>query len=119
MVRRIVDCAQDGQGFVNLLAVEEGLAALDGEAEPRRLQGLLQEAHLGEAAGQDEDVSGPAGAHGRLGPRHERLVLARAQARLEEKPLPGGPTEEEVEQIDVQALEQRLLDTTASLYYVE
>ena len=57
----IVQRAQDGQDLVHLLAVEEGLAALDGEAQARRLQRLLERTHLGEPPGQDHDVARPAG----------------------------------------------------------
>ena len=61
MVRRVVDGPEHRQGLVNLLPVEERLSALHGEAKAGGLEGLLEEAHLGEPPGEDQNVSGPAG----------------------------------------------------------
>ena len=56
----IVDGAEHGEGLVDLLAVEERLASFDHEAQPGRLQRLLEMADLGEAADEDHHVAGAA-----------------------------------------------------------
>jgi hypothetical protein len=60
LIRRVVDRPENRQRLVNLLSVEERLAPLHGEAQARGLERLLEEAHLGEPAGQDHRVPGPA-----------------------------------------------------------
>ena len=73
----VVDRAEDRERLVDLLAVEEGLAALHGEAERDGLERLLERLHAGEPPGEDEDVARPARARGAGHGVAHRLPAAR------------------------------------------
>ena len=88
-VGRIVHRAQHGQRLVHLLAVEERLAALHGEAQAGGLQRVLEVAHLAQAPAEDHHVPGRA--------RRGRSPVTRSRTRLRprghgrDQPRPAPP----------------------------
>ena len=81
-IARVVDRAQHRERLVHLLAVEEGLAALDREAQPRRLERLLERLDPRQAPRQHQHVAGAARPHAAASP-------GRAPSRRRARSRPG------------------------------